>query len=152
MTVKDDYEKLRKRFNLPSFDEIDAEFDLAGIEEGNLLREIRHRVHERLEFGAGIIDTICQPDANNMRSMMECGFFNDQEKTKAFHLSQRLMVLWRSLTEAELLNDEKSDVEAIKLAFKEWKEMKEPLLAFIRKMKESWKHAAPGREDLGYLG
>lgn len=153
MTVRDNYEVVRKKYNLPSFNEVDQEFEIAAIEEEqNVLREIRHKVQDRLEFGIGILDTVCQPDSNNVRSMMEASFFNDTEKRKAFELSQKIAGLWRSLTEAELLNEEKSDAEFIKLAIKEWHAMKEHLLVYVRKMRESWKGTQGSREELGYLG
>jgi len=153
MTIRDAYEQARKKYNLPSFADIDKEFEIASIEaEGSALREVRHRIQERLEFGVGILDTICQPDPNNVRSMIECSFFNDMEKRKAYELSQRVATLWRSLTEAELLNEEKSDAEFIKLAYKEWQMLKEHLLTFVRKMRESWKGTQQSREELGYLG
>jgi hypothetical protein len=153
MTIRDEYEQTRKKYNLPSFAELDKEFEIASIEiEGNALREVRHRIHDRLEFAAGIVDTICQPDGNSVRSMMEASFFNDTDKRKAYQLSQKISGLWRSLTEAELLNDEKSDAEFIKLAFKEWQALKEHLLGFVRKMRESWKGTQQSREELGYLG
>ncbi|HSU73218.1 MAG TPA: hypothetical protein VLJ21_05215 [Candidatus Binatia bacterium] len=153
MTLRDAYEQARKKYNLPSFNELDREFEIASIEvEENALREIRHRIHDRIEFGAGILDTICQPDPNSVRSMMECSFFGDTEKRKAYELSQKLAALWRSLTEAELLNDDKSDAEFIKHAFKEWQLFKEPLVTFVRKMRDSWKGTQTSKEELGYLG
>ena len=153
MTIRDDYTVAQKKYNLPSFNDIDKEFEIAAIETpGNILREVRHRVQDRLEFGVSILDNVCQPDPNNMRSMMESSFFNDSEKTKAFALSQKIATLWRSLTEAELINDEKSDAEFIKLVFKEWQAMKAPLLEFVRKMRDSWKKTQHTREELGYLG
>lgn len=153
MTFKDDYEQARKKFNLPSFNELDHEFEIASIEaEGSALREIRHRVHDRIEFGAGILETICQPDPNSIRSMMESSFFSDTEKRKAYELSQKVAGLWRALTEAELLNDDKSDAEFIKHAFKEWQALKDSLLTFVRKMRESWKGTQESKEELGYLG
>ena len=87
MSVREEYEKLRKKYNLPQFDELDHAFDIADLEtDGPLLREIRHRVEERLEFVINTLDPVCQPDTNSVRSMIECGFFGDKEKKQAFLL------------------------------------------------------------------
>ncbi len=153
MTFRDAYEAARKKYNLPTFDQLDKDFDLAGIEhEDNVLREVRHRIQDRLEFAASILDTICQPDPNNVKSMLESGFFGDADKTKAFALIKEVMVHWRQLTEATLLNEEKSDAELIKLVHADWDRLRSGLLPLIRTMKSSWKEAESRNEDLGYLG
>lgn len=153
MTVKEAYDVLRKKFNLPSFEEADAVLDLSALEhEHSILRDLRHRVQDRLEFVVAVVDTVFQPDANNVRAMMESGFFNDAEKSEAIRLSQHMMVLWRSLTEAELLNEDRADAELVKLLVGEWPELKKAVLPFVLKMKKSWKSAESHKNDLGYLG
>ena len=153
MTVKDEYEKLRKKYNLPSFDSLDQEFDLSDLEkEKTVLMDIRHSIRDKLEFGNGILDTISQPDTGSVRAMMECSFFSESEKKKAFLLSQRLMALWRGTTEAQLLNTEKSDAELIKLCYKEWPEIKEQILPFVKTMKEHWQKSMTAKQELGYFG
>ena len=62
MSVREEYEKLRKKYNLPQFDELDHAFDIADLEtDGPLLREIRHRVEERLEFVINTLDPVYPP-------------------------------------------------------------------------------------------
>jgi len=120
MTVRDEYEKLRKKYNLPSFDSMDKEFDLSSVEnEKRVLREIRQAIRDRMEFGHMVLDSICHPDTGSVTSMIECNFFTDEEKKKAFKLSQRIMALWRVATEAKLVNEEKTDIELIKKAYVE---------------------------------
>jgi hypothetical protein len=153
MTVKEAYDVVKKKFNLPSFEEVDAVLDIIGLEhEHSVLREIRHRVHDRLDFAMAIADTVVQPDPNNVRSMMESSYFTNDEKNAAIRLSQHVMVLWRAWTEAELLNEERSDAELLKLIIAEWSGLKSTLLPFVQKMKKSWKSVESHKNDLGYLG
>ena len=153
MAIKDAFEVLRKKYNLPSFDEVDAVLDVRDFEhEHSILRDLRHRVHDRLEFAVGIVDIVIQPDMNNVRTMMESGFFNNEDKSTAMRLSKHVMGLWRVLTEAELLNEDKSDAELVKLLLAEWPELKKALLPFVQKMRTSWKSVDTDRDDLGYLG
>lgn len=153
MTVRDEYEKYRKKYNLPSFDSLDKEFDLSSVEnEKRVLREIRQAIRDRLEFGSNVLDTVCQPDTGSVTSMIECNFFTDSEKKKAFILSQKLMALWRTTTEAKLMNDEKTDVELIKTAYKEWPGIKDEILPFVKTMKERWKGKESIPQELGYFG
>ena len=153
MAIKDAFEQLRKKFNLPSFDDVDSVLDMADLEhDHSILRDLRHRVNDRLEFAIGIVDIVIQPDMNNVRTMMESGFFNNADKSSAMRLSQHLMGLWRVLTEAELLNEAKSDAELVKLIVAEWPELKKSLLPFVQKMRKSWKSVDTGKDDWGYLG
>lgn len=153
MTVKEVYDGLRKKFNLPAFEEVDAVLDVSAVEhEHAVLRDIRHRIHDRLDFAMAIADTVVQPDPNNVRAMMESSYFGEAEKSAAMKVGQHVMVLWRAWTEAELLNDDRSDAELLKQVVSEWPAVKQALLPFVQKMRKSWKSAESRPADLGYLG
>ena len=50
MEIKKKYEELAKKYNIPSFDEINNEFEIALIdEESIILREIRRKITEKKE-------------------------------------------------------------------------------------------------------
>jgi hypothetical protein len=152
MTVKDEYDKLRKQYNLPSFNDLDKEFDLSCVEQENrVLPETRDRLKDRLDLGLAIIDKVVHPDTGSVISMIEHSFFDDDEKNSAWALAKRIMVLKRSITEASLLNDEKIDVTIIKQIYEQWPSIKQVLLGFVTKMKSSWEEQQASKENLRYL-
>ena len=51
MKIKEEYEKLKEKHNLPDFKEINNEFEITTIEkEEFLLREIRRKIYEKIEL------------------------------------------------------------------------------------------------------
>ena len=99
ITFRDSYDLLRKKYNLPSFNDLSNEFELCEIEdEAHVLRAIRHRIQDRLDFASEIIETICHPEPNSVGAMTGQSFFGDRDKRSAMQLPQHLMTFWRPTT------------------------------------------------------
>jgi len=141
-----------KKHKLPSFKELDKEFDISLLEPTpNFLMYIRKRIVERLEFALEILEKILQPDTNSLADMMEIKTFNEEEKESILKLFKNLMVLHRTSYEIDL-DDNKSEAEYIKLASKDWKEYKKELVPIVKKLKENWKTETEEKSKLSYLG
>ena len=50
------------------------------------------------------------------------------------------------------MHDSGNDAEFITDSLSEWKTLKNEMLEYVRKMKNSWKKEADNYEDVGYLG
>ena len=147
------YEAVRKKYDLPSFGELDKEFEISLIEaESFILRNVRKKVGERFELVINIVQRILQPDTNSFADMYECKFFKGSEKDAIFHLFKHLMHCYRQSVELEILQDEKSDAEFVRSVTKEWREIKQGLLPFISKLKMVWIEKDESKEHLEYLG
>lgn len=146
------YEALRKKHKLPTFDEMDSEFEISAIEaESGLLREIRKHISERVGNINSLVEEVLQPDTN-LVNLYESRVFNETEKQGLFELYKKLMVVDRTLAELMIANDEKLDAQFIKSFAAEWKKIKPELLNFIRKLKDSWEKETEEGESAGYMG
>jgi len=151
--IEKQYNELRKKHRLPDFREIDFELELQDIEStAYLLKQILRKIGEKLEFYSRVIEETLQPDASNIYALHESRFFDEKEKKEMYDVYVKLMNLSRHSLEISLSNDEKSEAEVITRFFGEWKDLKEELIKYARKMKESWKPWADIKEDLGYMG
>ena len=152
--IEKQYNELRKKFKLPEYKEIDFEFEVSDLEETNfLLRAIIRRMAERLDFYSTMLEEVLQPDTSNLYAMHEMKFFGDKEKSQMYELYTKLMNLNRQSIEISLERNEKSEADFISNVFGEWRNLREELLKFVRKMRASWKaEEADIKEDLGYLG
>jgi len=89
-----DYEQIRKKYGLPEFDGINSEFEISAIEDTDfLLRGIKNKIIEKLEFLTGILHPILQPDTNSFTDLHECRAFSDEDKKQVFAIYGRLMTL-----------------------------------------------------------
>lgn len=150
--LRKQYEALRKRYELPAFEDVDSEFDISGIElEGSLLRGIRSKVTEKLGDVRCLLEEVLHPETN-LVDLCESRVFDEDEKKGLFGLYKRLMVADRHSAELSVLNDEKLEAAFIKSFYSEWKGLKPELVKFIRKLKESWEKETEEGETAGYMG
>lgn len=151
--IEKQYSELRKKFKLPEFKEIDFEFEISELEETNfLLRGVTRRIVERLDFYTTVIEENLQPDTSNLYAMHETRYFDEYEKKQMYDLYRKLMNFNRQSIEISLRRNEMEEADFINKFFNEWKQLKEELIFYVKKMKDSWKTETDIKEDLGYLG
>ena len=147
--IQEKYNKLKSKYRLPDFSEINNEFEISTIEQEDfLLREIRREIAERISFFADLIGGILNPEAS--ASIMEFGVLGDDDSKQAIELYKKLMYWVRYSAETSVFADDKKDAEFIKSIFEEWKSLKKEVAAMISKMKESWRQK-PKKEEDEYL-
>ena len=151
--IEKEYNNLCKRYKLPDFKEIDAEFEISDLESTNfLLKNILRKIAENLEFYTGLINEVMQPDASSLSSMHETRFLTDSDKSDMYYLYKKMMKNHRAIIEAILKNNEKEEAEFLNRFFNDWKEIKKELINYLKKMKESWDKETSIEQDLGYFG
>jgi hypothetical protein len=151
--VKAEYEKIAKKYKLPSYDEVNNELEISDIEaEEFLLRHVRKKISERIEAMASVIGSILQPSADSLADMHECRFFDDKDKGKIVDIYKKLMTFDRIAIEADIKQEEAADAALIADFFKELPGIKKQILPFMEKMKTCWKKETEIEENLEYFG
>ncbi|MBI5065306.1 hypothetical protein HZA97_03640 [Candidatus Woesearchaeota archaeon] len=117
---KKDYEQLRKKYKLPSFEVLDKEFEISDIEEKtHLLSRIRDKIIDRLEFLIKIIDRHLHPEIDSFAHAYECSCFSDEEKQELVKIYRELMKHHRSFLVADVGTDEKLTANTINSLIKD---------------------------------
>lgn len=151
--IEKQYGELSKKYKLPDFKELDSEFEISDIEKTNfLLRAIIRRIAEKLDFYTTMLEEILQPVTSNLYVIHETRFFDENEKRQMYNLYCRMMDFNRQSIIISLENNYDNEVDFINSFFNKWKEIKEELLVYVNKMKDSWHTESEIKEDLGYLG
>lgn len=152
MEIKEEYSKLKDKYNLPDFQEIDDEFEISLIDsEVFLLREIRRKISERFNKFSKILESILQPEAV-ISDMQECHIFNEEEKNKVYSLFKKFMFFRHLSTEASIECTDESNADFINSAFEEWNKMKPEIKDIVQKLRECWKKDTSIHEVLNYMG
>ncbi|MFH1316775.1 MAG: hypothetical protein ABII01_04605 [Candidatus Woesearchaeota archaeon] len=152
MEIKETYKGLRKKYDLPDFETLDRDFEASSIEEDRfLLREIRKKIVEKIEFYSKILEDIVQPEAT-VTSMHECKAFEENEKEQVYAVYMRMMAAHRKSITLSLEDGEPNEAKFIKEFTIAWKDIKPELIKIIKKLEESWKKDTEFKEELGYLG
>jgi hypothetical protein len=152
MGIKEKYSELQKRYKLPSFEEIDKEFEISKIEkDAFLLREVRRKIADRLKAYSEILENILQPDTT-VTNLFESKIFNEEERNEIFSLYKKLMFFERFSVETSIDEDDKKSADFINAVFKDLGEIKKNFLKFIRQVKDNWLKDSDIKEELGYMG
>ena len=123
--IKQSYAEWKKKHKeLPGFDELDNEFEISNIEDSFILRGIRRRIVEKVEFYAKLVEDLLQPEAN-LTNMYECRDCDDKEEI--YFLFKKLMFFSRFSAEVSLKCDENEDVRFLCEFFKAWNSLKPDL-------------------------
>ena len=152
MGVKEDYTELSKKHKLPSFAEMEREFEISTLdEEGFLLREVRRKITEKVELYFKFLEEILQPEIT-IANMHESREFNEEEREKIFKLFSKLMFLYRLSMETSVNEDDQKSADYINTVFTDWDNIKDQFSKIVAKAKESWINEKNIKEDLGYMG
>ena len=137
--MKTEFENLKKKYNLPSFDDLNKEFQIDDIEnENSILKEIRGKILEKSNTYAKFLEDLLQPDTTPS-SFYECTILNSEnEKKTVFELYKKLMIIDRAGLETNLLSSDELEAEFIKKTYEEWLKIKQKLLEIVTLVRKSW--------------
>lgn len=152
MAIKESYEKLRKKHNLPDFDKINNEFEIGTLEKDDfLIRAVRRRMAEKLSHFAKFLEDLLSPDTS-FASMNECRDITDAEKQNIFEMFQKLMYYGTLSSQLDLVCEDEKDANFIIKFFSDWQNHKKGLNSLLEKIKESWTEKESKDFKAEYLG
>ena len=151
-TVEQQYEELRKKLPLPAFAQVNADFDLEGLDADSLtVKDVRKKVSEKLDHAAKLLEEVLQPDTH-IASMYEARAFDEDEKRVIFSIYRALMRLYRKDSELSISSEEAEDAAFIIEVAEFWSRTKGELKKVMRRLQEIWETEAEQESDLGYMG
>ncbi len=150
--TREEYEKLKKKYDLPDFDILDDDFDIAGIEEcSNVLRCVRERIAEKVEKACQMLEEILQPDTT-VSNLYESRVFSEDDKKPVFELYSHLMSMKRRADALYILNIDSQDADFIRETNDAWKKIKQDIVNVLKKLQDSWSKEVEVADRLAYFG
>ena len=133
--LKEDYEKARKIYDIPSFEELNINFQIekiCDIETDFLLLEVRRHISEKLSGYLKLTETLINPVSAQMiiYHIIKTLATKDQEKLREIY--KKLAKLEIKIVELDLDFEEEKEAKFIKDAFNEWQIIKKDLTEIIK--------------------
>jgi hypothetical protein len=151
MTIKEEYNKLQKKYNLPKFEDINHDFEITAIEKTDfLLREIRKKISEKIELLAKLLEGVLQPETT-LTHFKESNVFSEEEREIIYALFRKLMFYDRFSIETSLNETDAKTADFLKTFWKDWTSIKASLEKAIKKIKESWEEETEFKQELSYI-
>ncbi|MBT5022337.1 hypothetical protein HOK51_02770 [Candidatus Woesearchaeota archaeon] len=149
--MKDEYNKIQKKFKLPDFDDLNKDFEISSVEtEPFLLRNIRNKLFENIEHVTAILDDLVHPD--KFTSLTESAVLTEQDKEMIITLYKQLMYYSRLALEISVEDSDDLNANFINEFYLFWNESKKILLIITKKMKDCWTNNTVEKSDIAYFG
>ena len=145
--IKENYEKLRKQYDLPKFEDIDMEFELRKSDETTFLRkEIRRAILHKLQGTLNYLETSLEVNPSSLHSFIESEAFTKTERENATIFYRRIgYLLHKGLKSG--LGTEQDEMEFIKELWDEWPQIKEGVKSLMDKIMAAWKKNLPDDDE-----
>jgi hypothetical protein len=136
--LKQEYEKIRVKYKLPGFDELDEAFEIRKTDyDLFLVREVRRAMCHKLTAFADLIEPILNPAGHSLHSMIETKIFEKEELDDMYKFYKKLWHLVHKSIYLSLIS-EKDEAEFIKEAWKGWPEIKKTIEIYAKKISDGW--------------
>ena len=152
--LKNDYSKLAEKYKLPSFRELNEEFDIEKVQEletETLLREIRKVMMDKALAYLRFIELLLNPSNAPMFFFAILKGLDSADKKLLEDLYTRLGRIEIEVVGVDNDYSEKSEAEFIKHLVSGWKGIKEDMKKISASLQKSWDKKSERREK-SYLG
>ncbi|MBI5803626.1 hypothetical protein HY450_00105 [Candidatus Pacearchaeota archaeon] len=150
--LKKEYEVLKKKLDLPSFKELNEDFEIDKIskESGTLIRAIRKIVMEKIVNSLTFIEMLLNPmNAPRMyHPYIQSITSEDKERIDKIYLT--LAEISIESLKCEIEYKEKKEADIIKSSFKIWQTLKPDFLAIISKIRSP--NSSSQKKERNYFG
>ncbi|MGB9749184.1 MAG: hypothetical protein ACP5H9_01115 [Candidatus Woesearchaeota archaeon] len=158
MSIKENYEKIKEKYNLPEFEELDKYFDINEIDlkdkevnNKKILKNIRENILLKIELLIDFFSSVIYFDSESY-SVYEAGNFSKKEKNEMFKIFKNLMYIKRSGFKLSIETNEEKDAEFIKMSFERYLSIKDQMIELIDKIKDSWVKDENEEKKYEYFG
>ncbi|MEM2954339.1 MAG: hypothetical protein QW625_00055 [Candidatus Nanoarchaeia archaeon] len=135
--LKNRYEIFRKKYKLPDFEKINAEFDLYRLKHLTL-KSICDCIFDKLIMIKDNLRTILEPN-ESIHSIVESKSFAKEEIDHMVEFYKKIYMVLHQIAYT-VLEDEKTQAQFIKEFWREWPEIKEKQKKILKRMIDVWKN------------
>jgi len=147
--LKKDYEKLRKKYKLPKFQELNEDFGierLADYETETLLKNVRKVMLEKMVDCLRFLELLLHPMNAPLFFLALAKSLSSGAKKKAQVIYERLLFFNLEAFMLDSVYDEKKEAEFIRRGFDEWQELKHEFYDLVDELRKTWKKKGENKE------
>jgi hypothetical protein len=150
--MDEEYAALKKKYNLPDLGLLDREFEVSAIDEYTfLLRSMRVKIAEKVDSAIKLFNELLHPDSG-FAAYKEANVFSEADREQILVIYRKLMYYSRRSTELNFDDSDELNARFINELMKEWPGLKNSILFFVRRMRDSWQKDLTKKDVVGYFG
>ena len=152
--LKEDYSKIQEKYSLPSFEELNKEFQIEKIAESEtdfLLREVRKYMAEKFSNYLRFVEAVLNPSNVSMFIFSFIKTLNPEDKKLLENAGKNLMKIEVESIELDIDSSEEKEVDFIKKSYILWEECKKEFLFIFQSVRKNWDNKTEANNK-GYFG
>ncbi len=152
--LRKNYEKLRKKYSLPGFEELNEDFEIEKIDNKDSLtlsREVRRKMIEKNLSYFKFLEMFLNPSSSPIFFHALISHMDSKSREKLEKLYFKLGKFELDSVGLDNNYSEDGDAKFIKNLFKEWQEIKNEFGEIINSLERVWEKEIE-EKDRGYLG
>lgn len=152
--LKKEYKKLQEKYKLPSYQQLNEEFDIEKVQEqetDTLLREIRKVIMDKAIAYLRFVELLLNPSNAPMFFFALLKGLESADKKTLEDIYTRLGRLEIEVIDVDNDYSEKAEAEFIIHILKEWQGIKEDMRRVSKALKSGWEKKSEKKEK-SYLG
>ena len=140
--IKKEYQELAKKYKLPSFEEIDKEFEIKAIdlEKVTLINAIVRVIRDAISQYINLVETVVSPNPSWLHSMVEANNLSDKDKDEMLDFYFEVMVYYHDGFKVLLEDDKKKAGYIINITSIN-PQLRKKASIFLEKIKIAWQQA-----------
>ena len=149
-----EYEELMKKYDLPSYNEINYEFEISTLDIkkiNSLSRGILRAMTNKMALFLNYVEPVISPNPQGLHAFIEAQNTSNDEKKEAFDFYKKISKMYHKAYSMELLEDEKTVIEEIKNILKDWRKIKTEFKKLSEIINSSWEREAK-KEEIETIG
>lgn len=139
--LKEEYLKIQKKYNLPSFKELNEDFHIEKASETEteiLIREVRRFVGDKMMNYMRFIESLINPVNAPMFVFSIIKLLDAEEKKRLSEVYKLLMKQEIKFIELDLEFNEEKEAQFVKNSYELWQSIKKDMLKVIEKINLRW--------------
>lgn len=152
--VKNEYEKLAKKFDLPKFDKLVEDFDSDKIleKEGEILiRDIRRTMNDKLSAYLHLFETLLNPSSPPLFVLTFLKNISDENRKLIKETYKELSKMQLTNMKLDTVYEEKNEAEFIQSSFNSWQNIKKKTYTLFGDFEKEFERNSETKEK-SYFG
>jgi hypothetical protein len=139
---QEDYDKVKDKYDLPSFEEISSEFEICAIDVNkvnSLVRAILKVMGTKMGVFLNYLEPVINPSPQGLHAYIEVENTTNDEKKSIFEFYKILSYKYHKSYSLELIGEEELVAKEIKLILKDWGSTKNKFKVLCEIINRAWK-------------
>ena len=152
--LKENYSKIQKKYGLPSFENLNEDFQIekaAEFETDFLIREVRKIMSEKFSNFLRFVEAVLNPVESSIFIFSIINTIGAEEKKTLDEIYKKLAGNEIKIIELEIKFLEEKEAEFVKESYKTWQEIKKEFLDVLEAIKKYWNNKFESGKK-GYFG